>query len=96
MATHKVLLGLALFSLARGRFAADPPRPIPADQFDKLHKMIKPQRGESRFHGNSLVAERLGGTAEGRGGGQADAGLGRRLGSSDRGLLSGRQCRPCA
>jgi hypothetical protein len=25
------------------------PGAIPPDQFDKLHKMIKPQRGESRF-----------------------------------------------
>ena len=25
------------------------PKPIPPDQFDKLHKMIKPQPGESRW-----------------------------------------------
>src|SRR5437879_5750429 len=25
------------------------PRPIPAEQFDKLHKLIKPQQGELRF-----------------------------------------------
>jgi hypothetical protein len=26
------------------------PQPIPAEQFDKLHLMIKPQPGELRFH----------------------------------------------
>jgi hypothetical protein len=28
--------------------AADP-KPIPSEEFDKLHQMIKPQAGESRF-----------------------------------------------
>jgi hypothetical protein len=29
---------------------ADEPKPVPVEQFDKLHKMIKPQAGESRFN----------------------------------------------
>jgi hypothetical protein len=29
---------------------AEEPKTIPAEQFDKLHKMIKPQPGELRFH----------------------------------------------
>ncbi len=28
---------------------ADEPKPLPADKFDKLHKLIKPQAGESRW-----------------------------------------------
>ena len=28
---------------------ADEPKPLHADQFDKLHKLIKPQAGESRW-----------------------------------------------
>jgi hypothetical protein len=28
---------------------ADEPRPIPPEQFEKLHQMIKPQPGEMRF-----------------------------------------------
>jgi hypothetical protein len=28
---------------------ADEPKPLPADQFDKLHKLITPQAGESRW-----------------------------------------------
>ena len=32
-----------------GFAAADEPKPIPPEQFDKLHKMIKPQPGEMRF-----------------------------------------------
>jgi hypothetical protein len=29
---------------------AEEPKPIPPEQFDKLHQMIKPQPGELRFH----------------------------------------------
>lgn len=29
--------------------AADEPRPIPAETFDALHRMIRPQPGEQRF-----------------------------------------------
>ena len=29
--------------------AADEPRPIPPDQFDRLHRMIRVQPGEQRF-----------------------------------------------
>ncbi len=32
-----------------GPLRADEPKPLPADQFDKLHKLIKPQAGESRW-----------------------------------------------
>ena len=35
-----------------GPIRADEPKPLPADQFDKLHKLhklIKPQAGESRW-----------------------------------------------
>lgn len=28
---------------------AEEPAPLPADQFDKLHKLIKPRAGESRW-----------------------------------------------
>jgi hypothetical protein len=44
-----LLLGLAVLALETGATQAEPPKPIPADQFDKLSKMIKPQPGESRF-----------------------------------------------
>ena len=42
---------LTAAALVAGAEAATPrePQPIPADQFDRLHKMIKPQPGESRF-----------------------------------------------
>ena len=40
-----------LVTCGLGRFAvADEPKPIAPEQFDKLHKMIKPQPGEARFH----------------------------------------------
>jgi hypothetical protein len=46
------MLSLAVLGLGRWVAAvkADEPRPIPTDQFDRLHKMIKPQPGELRFH----------------------------------------------
>lgn len=28
---------------------ADEPKPLPADQFDKLHKLIQPRAGEARW-----------------------------------------------
>lgn len=43
------ILTLAGLVLAIGRSRADEPKPVPADQFDHLHKTIKPQEGESRF-----------------------------------------------
>ena len=45
-----LLIGVVLgLTFAAGRLAAETPVPIPPDQFDKLHKMIKPQSGELRF-----------------------------------------------
>jgi hypothetical protein len=47
---RRLVLGCTAFSLlAVGALRADEPRPIAPDQFDKLHKMIKPQSGELRF-----------------------------------------------
>lgn len=43
------MLTLASLVLAIGRTPADEPKPVPADQFDHLHKTIKPQEGESLF-----------------------------------------------
>ncbi len=43
------LLALAGLVLAIGRVPADEPKPVPVDQFDHLHKTIKPQEGESLF-----------------------------------------------
>jgi hypothetical protein len=44
----RLLFGaFAICSLAAR--AADEPRPIPPDQFDSLHKMIRVQPGEQRF-----------------------------------------------
>lgn len=43
------MLTLAGLVLAVGRGPADEPKTIPADQFDHLHKLIKPQEGEIRF-----------------------------------------------
>ena len=52
MRLRKCLLSLALLGAVSwtGALAADEPRPIPPEQFDKLHKMIRPQAGELRFH----------------------------------------------
>ncbi len=43
------MLTLAGLVLAVGRVPADEPKPISADQFDKLYKLIKPAAGESRW-----------------------------------------------
>jgi hypothetical protein len=51
MRLRKSLLCIALLglvTLARP-VQAEQPKPIPPEQFDKLHKMIKPQSGELRF-----------------------------------------------
>ena len=46
------LLFVTVFSISTG--AASPilaqPQPIAPEQFDKLHRLIKPQPGELRFH----------------------------------------------
>lgn len=49
MVAPNLLFGMAIFGLSAGPVAADPPAPIPAEQFNKLHRLIKPQPGESRF-----------------------------------------------
>jgi hypothetical protein len=49
MKMRDIFLGMAIVGLSTGVLRAEQPKPIPADQFDKLHKMIKPQPGESRF-----------------------------------------------
>ena len=40
-----VLLGILGLGVSR----AEEPKPVSPEHFDKLHKMIKPQQGESRF-----------------------------------------------
>jgi hypothetical protein len=45
-----ILMLLALCRCAASELLAAEPNLIPADQFDKLHSMIKRQPGESRFH----------------------------------------------
>jgi hypothetical protein len=47
-----LLIGFFVTTLASVAVPAEQPtspRPIPADQFDKLCKMIKPQKGETLF-----------------------------------------------
>jgi len=46
---RKLLLVVGIAVLGLGVAQADEPKPIPADQFDKLQKLIKPQAGELRF-----------------------------------------------
>ena len=49
--THRCLmiaLGL-IFVLAVSMARADNPAPLSAEQFNKLHRLIKPQPGESRW-----------------------------------------------
>jgi hypothetical protein len=52
MSVRKVGWSLTLLSAGSlaGLLVAAEPKPIPADQFEKLHKMIMPQPGENRFH----------------------------------------------
>jgi hypothetical protein len=45
---RKLLVAIAVLGLGVAR-AADGPKPIPPDQFDKILKLIKPQAGELRF-----------------------------------------------
>lgn len=43
---YTIILGICgVTGLAR----ADAPAPLSAEQFEKLHRMIKPQRGEARW-----------------------------------------------
>ena len=49
MRTRRLLFGLAVVVLVARPVSADLPSPIPPEQFGKLHKLIKPQAGESRF-----------------------------------------------
>jgi len=49
MRFHTLLLSSAVIALAPWAIQAEPPKPIPTDQFDKLSKMIKPQSGETLF-----------------------------------------------
>ena len=43
------LLSFSFMAVATVAIGAEEPKPIPPEQFAKLHKLIKPQRGESRF-----------------------------------------------
>ena len=45
----KLMLGIAVLGLGAMALGAEPPKPIPPEQFDKIHKLIKPQSGELRF-----------------------------------------------
>jgi hypothetical protein len=50
MFLRRLVLGCATLALlGAGAARGDEPKPIPRDQFDKLHKMIRPQAGELRF-----------------------------------------------
>lgn len=49
MSLRKLMLGIAILGLGGSLVGAETPKAIPADQFDKLHKLIKPQAGELRF-----------------------------------------------
>ena len=44
----KTVLGVS-FALVAGMVRANEPAPLSAEQFESLHQMIKPQRGESRW-----------------------------------------------
>lgn len=50
MTTYRRLVALAVLAGAgAGLIRADEPKPLPTEQFEKLHKMLKPQPGESRW-----------------------------------------------
>ena len=50
MMTFRWLFTAAVLSMAwAGPMRADEPKPLSAEQFDKLHKVIRPQVGESRW-----------------------------------------------
>jgi hypothetical protein len=47
---HSIAIALAVsLGLAASLLRADEPQPLPVDQFEKLHRLIKPQPGESRW-----------------------------------------------
>jgi len=48
----KLLCALAVLAICpwAAPVGAEEPKLIPPERFDKLHKMIKPQPGEARFH----------------------------------------------
>ena len=48
--TYRRLAALVLLTAAwAGPIRAGEPEPLPAGQFEKLHQLIKPQAGESRW-----------------------------------------------
>ena len=50
MMTYRGLIALAVLTVAgAGLIRADETKPLPTEQFEELHKMIKPQPGESRW-----------------------------------------------
>jgi hypothetical protein len=49
MMFRKLLSCLTLLGSLASSVQADQPKAIPAEQFDKLYNMIKPQPGELRF-----------------------------------------------
>lgn len=50
MMTYRWLFTVAVLAAAWAvPIRADEPKPLLADQFDKLHKLITPQTGESRW-----------------------------------------------
>ena len=46
---HRAFLALSCCVVAGLTLAADDATPLPAAQFEKLHALIKPQAGESRW-----------------------------------------------
>ena len=50
MLLRKALLTVGVLAFASVLVPAAEPPMIASEQFDKLHKMIKPQPGETRFH----------------------------------------------
>jgi len=46
---YQRLAALAVLAAWAGPIRADEPKPLPADQFEKLHQLIKPHTGESRW-----------------------------------------------
>lgn len=49
MPKHRAALVAVCLSVVLGSRVLADPQPIPAEQFSKLHGMIKPQDGEIRF-----------------------------------------------
>jgi hypothetical protein len=46
---RKFMAGVAFLAVGAATALAQQPKPIPPEQFDKLHQLIKPQGGELRF-----------------------------------------------